>query len=212
MLIKTINGTGIAFEDSGEFVDQWVMAANSSATTVSELGEAMEKMGATARFGDSTDELLTMLATLANTGTVGSAAGTLLRNSMIRLIAPTTNARKAMESLGVEADEISEAVGGDAEALEEVYGLLEDVGFSAYKENGELKPFLTTFKQLYEVTKGMTEADRNKVLSAIFPTRTITGAMALLQAAVHTYGILCSLRKEIFMEQCQRYILLKGKL
>ncbi|MBR3741300.1 MAG: phage tail tape measure protein, partial [Clostridia bacterium] len=76
MLIKTINGTGIAFEDSGKFVDQWVMAANSSATTVSELGEAMEKMGATARFGDSTEELLTMLAVLANTGTVGSAAGT----------------------------------------------------------------------------------------------------------------------------------------
>ena len=187
MLIKTINGTGIAFEDSGKFVDQWVMAANSSATTVSELGEAMEKMGATARFGDSTEELLTMLATLANTGTVGSAAGTLLRNSMIRLIAPTKNAREAMESLGVEADEIAEAVGSDSEALAEVYGLLEDVGFSAYKENGELKPFLTTYKQLYEVTKNMTEADRNKVLSAIFPTRTITGAMALLQAAAEDY-------------------------
>lgn len=187
MLIKTINGTGIAFEDSGKFVDQWVMAANSSATTVSELGEAMEKMGATARFGDSTEELLTMLATLANTGTVGSAAGTLLRNSMIRLIAPTKNAREAMEGLGVEADEIAEAVGSDSEALAEVYGLLEDVGFSAYKENGELKPFLTTYKQLYEVTKNMTEADRNKVLSAIFPTRTITGAMALLQAAAEDY-------------------------
>lgn len=194
MLIKTINGTGIAFEDSGEFVDQWVMAANSSATTVSELGEAMEKMGATARFGDSTEELLTMLAVLANTGTVGSAAGTLLRNSMIRLIAPTKNAREAMEGLGVEADEINEAVGSDAEALAEVNELLTQAGFSAYTSDGQLKPFLTTFKDLNKSLEGMTEQDRNKVLSAIFPTRTITGAMALLQAAADDYdGLLAKI-------------------
>ena len=187
MLIKTINGTGIAFDDSGKFVDQWVMAANSSATTVSELGEAMEKMGATARFGDSTEELLTMLAVLANTGTVGSAAGTLLRNSMIRLIAPTKNAREAMEGLGVQAEEINEAVGSDSETLAEVNEMLTKAGFSAYTTEGKLKPFLQTFKELYQVTAGMTEADRNKVLSAIFPTRTITGAMALLQAAADNY-------------------------
>ena len=194
MLIKTINGTGIAFEDGEKFVDQWVMAANSSATTVSELGEAMEKMGATARFGDSTEELLTMLAVLANTGTVGSAAGTLLRNSMIRLIAPTKNAREAMEGLGVEADEISEAVGSDSETLAEVNEMLSQVGFSAYTGEGKLKPFLTTFKDLNKALEGMTEQDRNKVLSAIFPTRTITGAMALLQAAADDYdGLLAKI-------------------
>lgn len=187
MLIKTINGTGIAFDDSGKFVDQWVMAANSSATTVSELGEAMEKMGATARFGDSTEELLTMLAVLANTGTVGSAAGTLLRNSMIRLIAPTKNAREAMEGLGVQAEEINEAVGSDSETLAEVNEMLSQVGFSAYTGDGKLKPFLTTFKDLNKALESMTEQDRNKVLSAIFPTRTITGAMALLQAAADNY-------------------------
>lgn len=187
MLIKTINGTGIAFEDSGQFVDQWVMAANSSATTVSELGEAMERMGTTARFGDSTGELLTMLAVLADTGTVGAQAGTLLRNSMIRLIAPTKTARESMEQLGLSADEISEAVGGDSETLQEVNELLTGAGFSAYTSTGELKPFLTTFKELYAVTQGMTEENRNKVLSNIFPTRTITGALALLEAAANNY-------------------------
>lgn len=187
MLIKTINGTGIAFEDSGRFVDEWVMAANSSATTVSELGEAMERMGATARFGNSTAELLTMLGTLANTGTVGAQAGTLLRNSMIRLIAPTKAARDTMEGLGIAADEIEEAVGGDSEALAEVNAMLEQAGFSAYTTEGELKPFLTTFKDLYAATQSMTEEQRNKTLSTIFPTRTITGALALLEAASKDY-------------------------
>lgn len=187
MLIKTINGTGIAFEDSGRFVDEWVMAANSSATTVSELGEAMERMGTTARFGNSTGELLTMLAVLADTGTVGAQAGTLLRNSMIRLIAPTKTARESMEALGLTADDINEAVGADGETLAEVNDLLTKAGFSAYTSTGKLKPFLNTFKDLYAATKGMTEEERNKVLSTIFPTRTITGALALLQAAADNY-------------------------
>lgn len=187
MLIKTINGTGIAFEDSGRFVDEWVMAANSSATTVSELGEAMERMGTTARFGNSTGELLTMLAVLADTGTVGAQAGTLLRNSMIRLIAPTKTARESMEALGLTADDINEAVGADGESLAEVNDLLTKAGFSAYTSTGKLKPFLNTFKDLYAATKGMTEEERNKVLSTIFPTRTITGALALLQAAADNY-------------------------
>lgn len=187
MLIKNINGLGLEFSDSKGFIDQWVMAANSSATTVGELGEAMERMGATARFGDSSGELLTMLAVLADTGTTGAAAGTLLRNSMIRLIAPTKTATGAMKELSIEAADYEEAVGSDAQTLSEVNSMLKAVGFSAYKDTGELKPFLTIFKELNAATKNMTEQDRNKVLSAIFPTRTITGALALLEAAANDY-------------------------
>ena len=189
MLIKTINGTGIAFGDAETFVNQWVMAANSSATTVSELGEAMEKMGATARFGDSTGELLTMLGVLANTGTVGAAAGTLLRNSMLRLIAPTKNATEAMEGLGVTTEDLNEAVGGDMDQISEASELLNEVGFSAYDSKGKLKPFLTTFKDLNTALNRLpSEEARNKVLSAIFPTRTITGAKSLLEAATNDYN------------------------
>ena len=189
MLIKTINGTGIAFGDAETFVNQWVMAANSSATTVSELGEAMEKMGATARFGDSTGELLTMLSVLANTGTVGAAAGTLLRNSMLRLIAPTKNATAAMEGLGITTEDLNEAVGGDMDQISEASELLSEVGFSAYDSKGKLKPFLTTFKDLNTALNRLpSEEARNKVLSAIFPTRTITGAKSLLEAATNDYN------------------------
>ena len=204
MLIKTINGTGIAFNDAETFVNQWVMAANSSATTVSELGEAMEKMGATARFGDSTGELLTMLGVLANTGTVGAAAGTLLRNSMLRLIAPTKNATEAMEGLGVTTEDLNEAVGGDMDQISEASQLLSEVGFSAYDSKGKLKPFLTTFKDLNTALNRLpSEEARNKVLSAIFPTRTITGAKSLLEAATNDYnGLLAKiLDSEGYAEQ-----------
>lgn len=186
-LIKTLNATGMGTEYAETMVDQWTMAANSSATTVAELGDAMKAMGAVAQFGGSTEELFTMLAVLADTGTVGSRAGTLLRNSMLRLIAPTKKAADAMEELELTEEEMEE-LAADSGQLEKANALLEAQGFSAYDANGKLKPFLQTFKELDVALEGMNEEDKYNVLAAIFPTRTITGAMAMLKAATEDYG------------------------
>ena len=185
-VIKALNATGTEFEDADVLIDQWAMAANSGATNISELGEAMLRMGSTARFGDSTAELFTMLAVLADMGTVGADAGTLLRNSMIRLIAPTEKASAAMSQLGAtETERLSAAA--DSELLQKANELLAQTGFSAYDAEGNLKPFLKTYQDLYAAVSGMSEVDKNAVLSAIFPTRTITGALGLLEAAANSY-------------------------
>lgn len=186
-LIKALNETGTEFGDSGKLVDQWAKAANSSATSIDEIGEAVLRMGPTARYADSTAELFTMLAILANNGVTGAQAGTLLRNSMIRLIAPTKKASDAMASLGLTEADFNEAVGADSEALEKANALLEEAGFTAYDSAGNLRPMLDIYKDLYRATSGMTEQDRNAILSAIFPTRSITGALALLEAAATDY-------------------------
>lgn len=179
-LIKTLNGTGTAFEDSQKLVDQWVMAANSSATTVSELGEAFLRMGSTARFADNNAELLAMLGALADAGTVGAQAGTLLRNGMIRLIAPTDKASAAMHILGASAEEIEDALTN--QSVTKAAKQLDALGFSAFDANGELKPMLQIFHELNDATKDLTEQSKDELLSAIFPTRTITGALAILDA------------------------------
>lgn len=179
-LIKTLNGTGTAFEDSRKLVDQWVMAANSSATNVSELGEAFLRMGSTARFADNNAELLAMLGALADAGTVGAQAGTLLRNGMIRLIAPTDKASAAMHILGASAEEIEEAL--TDQSITKAAKKLDALGFSAFDANGELKPMLQVFHELNDTTKDLTEKSKDELLSAIFPTRTITGALAILDA------------------------------
>lgn len=184
-LIKAMNMTGTSFNDAGKFVDQWAMAANSTATNIDELGQALMRMGGTARFADSTEELFTMLGVLANYGQVGEQAGTLVRNSMLRVIAPTKKASTVMEQLGVTAEELEEFANSDA--LQKSNELLEQAGFSAYKSNGDLKSFLQIYKELYKATSGMNEQDKNTVIASIFPTRTITGAMALLQAASNEY-------------------------
>ena len=96
-IIQTTNAAGIEFQDLGKWIDAWAFAANSSAADIETLGQAMAKMGPTMRFAGSTEELLTMLAVLHNTGTTGASAGTLLRNTMIRLIAPTKKASDIMD-------------------------------------------------------------------------------------------------------------------
>ena len=180
-ITKATHAAGIEFDDLGEFVDHWTYAANRSATDIEGMGDAMLKMGATMKFTGSSDDLLVMLAELANAGTVGSDAGTLLRNSMLRLVSPTKKARDVMEGLGAESEEIEEIL--NDEALAAANAQLATRGFSAYDDQGNLKNMLDIFTDLSAALDGMSEQEKNDILGSIFPTRSITGAMALLEAA-----------------------------
>lgn len=182
-LVDIANATGVSFEQIPELANQIAYAGDASNATIEEMLRAMQRMGSTMQFvkGD-TAGLTTMLAMLANTGTKGTEAGTLLRNSMIRLIAPTEKAAEAMGGLQLTTEDLND-IYANPEGLAQASELLKEAGFSAYESNGDLKNFLTIWQELDKATTGMTEEERNSVLTAIFPTRTITGALALLEAA-----------------------------
>ena len=192
-IVKASNAAGIEFDDLGHFIDIWTFAANSSASTVDEFGAAMLRMGGTMRFAANPEELMTLLAVTANAGSVGSEAGTLIRNSMIRLIAPTEKAEKAMAQLGATSIETAGLM--EDEALMAANARLEAQGFSAYDEKGNLKSTLDIYRELYValggIAGGFENIDRNQdalqILSAIFPTRTITEALNLLRGAAEGY-------------------------
>lgn len=192
-IVKSTNAAGIEFEDMADFIDLWAFAANSSASTIGEFGDAMLRMGSTMRFTGNTEELMTLIAVTANAGSVGEEAGTMIRNSMIRLIAPTDKANEAMEILGATSEETAGLL--EDEALAAANAELAAHGFSAYGTNGELKNILDVYRELYlalgEIAGGYENIDRNKdslqILSAIFPTRTITEALTLLRGAAEGY-------------------------
>lgn len=187
-IVKSTNAAGISFQDLDGWIDQWTFAANSSAADVQTLGEAMLRMGSTMKFAKNTEELLTLLAVLHDAGTTGANAGTLLRNSMIRILAPTDKASKTMKTLGVTMADIDEAMGevdGDTMAAMQ---RLHELGFSAYDEQGNLKGILEIFQDLAIVTQKMEDDERYKTLAAIFPTRSITGALAFLDAAANGWN------------------------
>lgn len=192
-IVKSTNAAGVSFEDMGNFIDLWAFAANSSASTIGEFGEAMLRMGATMKFAGSTEELMTLIAVTANAGATGSMAGTQIRNSIIRLVAPTKTATEAMAELDLTSDEAAEALNDEALALANAE--LAAHGFSVYDENGQLKSILQIYEEMYvalgEIAGGYENIGRNEkalsILSAIFPTRTITEALTLLDAASRGY-------------------------
>lgn len=191
MIVKIANAAGIQFEDIGGFIDHWAYAANSSATNIEEMGEAMMRMGGTMRFAENTDEMLTLIASMANMGYTGSEAGTLVRNTLLRMIAPTDKASDAMALLGASAEEVEAALGD--EKVAESLAQLEEVGFSAFDDAGKLKPTLQIFEDLgvalADIAGGYDNIEKDKtatsILSAIFPTRTITGAINMLKSAAN---------------------------
>lgn len=176
-LIKMTNTTSTSFDDLGTLVDQWSKAANSSATDINEMGEAFMSLSASAMFADSTQELFTLIAVLANAGVTGSQAGTLLRNAMMRMVAPTKKAKDAMAELGATEEDLAEwtAAGATAEQLEKL-------GFNAYKADGELKPMKDILIELHDALDGMTEKEQYDILSSIFPLRSINAATAFMKS------------------------------
>lgn len=182
-IVTSTQAAGIGFDELSEWTDVWAFAANSSAGDIQQFGEAIARMGATAQFAKSKEELVTLLAVLHNTGAKGQEAGTLLRNTMLRLVAPTSKASKVMADLEISATEMDAAVGESAGDLNAAMEALEAAGFSAYDEQGNLKGFVDIFKDLNKALVGMDEQAKNNVLASIFPTRTMTGALAFLNAA-----------------------------
>ena len=125
---------------------------------------------------------MTMLAMLSQYGYKGSDAGTLLRNTMIRIIAPTATANKQLELLGFTQEDVNDAFGENAEAVMSSMDALKEYGFSAYDTKGNLKSFQQIFIEMGSAMQKMSEADRNGVLKTLFGTRAITGAMSLMDA------------------------------
>lgn len=182
-LAKMLAATNTPFSESERLIDEWARAADLVATDIPELGNAFIRLGSSAQFADSNEELLTMLAILANVGTVGETAGTGVRNMMIRMVAPTQKAAEAMDALGLSEEELEEAFSGVDAASAEAYETLEQYGFSAYDAQGNLKSFIQIFTELNDALEKLpSEQERNDILATLFPSRTISYAKAMLEA------------------------------
>lgn len=177
-------GMNLEFGEGEELIDQWLKTASSTRATVEDLGESFETLGSLASFADSPEELFTMLGAMAEFGTKGSEAGTLLRNVMLRLIAPTDKATAALELLGATEEELAEIEAADLGAAAE---RMEELRLSAFDAEGNLLPMIDVVNMLREAVAGMTEKEMYDVLYDIFPTRTIRGIMDLLRFSEEEY-------------------------
>jgi TP901 family phage tail tape measure protein len=101
---SNIAAFGLKATDAGRVADVFAMAAAASNVDIEDLAEAMKYAAPVAKqFGLSIEDTSAAMGLLGNVGIKGSMAGTTLKNVLLRLAAPASNARKIFNQLGIQA-------------------------------------------------------------------------------------------------------------
>lgn len=148
----TLNQFGLSADQADHVADVMVATANSSAQTLTDLGEALSYCGANAKAtGYSLEDTVKIIGLLANVGITGSRAGTVLSNMMQRMQSQPGQVRKELEELN----------------------------FDPIGENGALKSIPQLITEILEATDGARLADRNRFFGILFGQRAMPGVSGL---------------------------------
>lgn len=153
MVTDAMSALGMEVKDADKMVDQMAKTASSTNTSVSQLGEGILTIGATAKsVKGGTAELNTALGILANNGIKGAEGGTHLRNVILSLQNPTDKAAKQMDALGV----------------------------SVYDSEGNMRSLNDILGDLNSSMDGMTSEEKANIISKIFNKTDLSSVNALL--------------------------------
>lgn len=147
-------------EGAALMVDQMAAAASHSNTSVEQLGDAFLTIGATAsNLSGGTAELATVLGVLADNGIKGAEGGTHLRNMILSLTNPTNTA-------------------GD---------MLDELGIHVYDAEGNMRSMVDIIYDLQQSMEGMTQAEQDAAVGAIFNRADMASVNALLATEITRY-------------------------
>ncbi len=153
MVTDAMSALGMGTNEAESMVDQMAKTASSTNTSVSQLGEGILTIGATAKsVKGGTAELNTALGILANNGVKGAEGGTHLRNIILSLQNPTDKAAACMKELGVKV----------------------------YDSKGNMRSMNTILNDLNSSMEGMTDAKKSNIVNKIFNKTDLSSVNALL--------------------------------
>ena len=179
-------------------------AANASKMGIADFGLAMQYAGApAAALGISIEELGTAMGIMANNGIEASSIGTSLRATMASLAAPTGDAAKTLDSLGISAADLKKGDGsfiGLAGAVEllrnKMSGLSDTEQVAAAKAiagknafSGLLALVKTSPEAYKEMTDTITNSTGQSHAAYIKMQDTLKGSMDAMKSAVEGLGI-----------------------
>ena len=157
----SLSAMGLTTKDLPHYLDVVAQTARSSNTDIDQMTEAYIGVGGTLKgLNIPMEESAVVLGMLANKGIKGSESATALNAVINNLTAPTGRAKKA----------------------------LEEIGFSAFDSEGKFKGLTNVLMEVKEKTKGMTEEQRNTILSMIGGKEHIKDLNALLSGLDGDYG------------------------
>ncbi|MHA1868743.1 MAG: phage tail tape measure protein [Candidatus Heimdallarchaeaceae archaeon] len=145
---------GIEAKDMNKVLDQATFVMKNAKMNMNDLAEAMSYVGpVAANIGIEFSDLSILVGVLADAGINGSRAGTVLRQAIMRLTAPTGKAKDLIEEMGIEV----------------------------FDANGEFKGIFPVLEQFEEKTKTMTDKEREFAMKTIFGVRQVAGMNAILK-------------------------------
>jgi TP901 family phage tail tape measure protein len=144
----------LAGSDIPHIADLLTAGADKALGGVGDLGEALKSGGLVAKqFGLSIEDTIGTMSAFAQAGLMGEAAGTDLRQMLLKLAAPSAGSAKTMH----------------------------DLGLSIYDASGKFVGITSLAGQLHDKLGKLSEAQRNQALATIFGARAIVGANILYQ-------------------------------
>lgn len=156
MVTDTQSALGLSLEETSEMVDQMAKASSKTNTSVSQLGDAMLTIGATARgVKGGTVELSTVLGILADNGIKGAEGGTHLRNAILSLQTPTKDGVEALKQLGMTYEDM-------------------------YDAEGNLRALPEIFQQMATAMEGMSQQSKDAIISGVFNKTDLAAVNALI--------------------------------
>lgn len=163
MVTDAQSALGLDMGQTFDMVNQMARASSISNTSVEQLGDAILKIGATARnVKGGTQELATILGVLADNGIKGTEGGTHLRNMLLSL-------QQAADKFGT-----VELVPADQEKG------IEAVSIQLYDAEGNMRSMIDVIQEMGTAMDGMTQQEKDLITGTIFNKTDLSAINALL--------------------------------
>lgn len=157
---NAINAFNLSGSEASRVADLMAASANASSADVSDMAIAFKQSAAVAaQLGVPIEDLTTALAEMANAGIKGSDAGTSVRTMLMRLAAPTDQAKEAMDDLGI----------------------------ATYDAQGNFKSMPELITAVNGGLEGLSQEQKNAALQTIFGADAIRAANVVLLGGVDAY-------------------------
>ena len=163
-----INQFQLSATDTGKIGDLLVATANSSASGVKDLGDALSYAGAQSKQSNqSLKDTLFSLGLLANAGIKGSAAGTGLAEILRRLKLASANAGTEFDDLRSRGSRLATVA-------------FDKINTSVRTTTGEMKPLREILPAIKTNLEGFSQIDQDLIMNALFGVEGGRVANALL--------------------------------
>lgn len=127
-VVKTATIFDISLDESTRIVDVLTAAATSAVTTVQEISEAMKYAGpVAASLGMTLEDTASIMALMADSGISASMAGTSLRMGLLKLAAPTDEAKEVLAKYNISLVDLKDSLNDPIKLFKLLKPAMQDV-------------------------------------------------------------------------------------